>query len=268
MKRTAIFSLLIVFSFLLTGFMPAQAVSWSSPTVVALTGDDSFIATTTDPSMLAGVYKGEKGFYLPTGFPEDDYQFGGNALVLSGVTFGTEKLCFSFPTYNYGWRGSIYQWTGTKWGKLVTIITEGQEGGAAQACATIYGNGTYALLVGFDQKLAPVVKVPVEDCVEDLKISAWEGDILGIHRFYFMFVGTYQPEIDTPFTWVISNVKPAGYITPLSGSGKTIIDEDVPSIVLDGMDTPDANRDPFSFTLKVYTPKCHKIDVSIMPPPL
>jgi hypothetical protein len=154
MKRIiqASIAFLIIFSFAFVGVKPAQAdSSWPNPTATPLTGDTSFTATPTDPASLAGAYTGANGLVLPTGFKEGEKQFGGSALVLTGIDFGTQKLCFSFPTYSAGWRGDVYQWSADKWIKLATTVTEGSDGSYAMACATAYGNGSYALIIGLTE---------------------------------------------------------------------------------------------------------------------
>ncbi len=156
MKTKFFIVALLIASLFLSAFIIEPTIVWPDPTVAAISGDTDFVASVTDPLKLSGTYKNDVGTPVPTGFPAGEIQFGGNGLVLKDVTSGSQSLCFSFPTYRYGWRGSIYQWNGSKWVKLATTITERNEGAPALACTTVYGNGTYALLIGFYPDLAPI----------------------------------------------------------------------------------------------------------------
>jgi hypothetical protein len=158
MQKTFKFAvcIFILCSLLTAGFfIPKPVHNWSEPTVTPLTGDTGFSITLLNPESLEGAFIGTAGFPLPTGFIEGEKQFGGQALKLSGAGAGTQKLCFSLPTYQYGWRGNIYQWDGTMWVKLGSEVTLGDDGSPTLYCSTIYGDGTYALLIGYDPALAP-----------------------------------------------------------------------------------------------------------------
>ncbi len=272
MKRSVVLIVMIALlaSIFLTGFViPGGGVNWGDPTTMPIMGDTAFIAKVVDPSSLPGTYIGAGGYPLPSGFIEGDAQFGGKGLVLSGVDFGLQQTCFPFPTYYYGWRGSVYGWDGAKWVKYTTTITEGQDGAITTACAKTFGNGSYALLVGFNQALAPAPALPPEEeCTSDLGMSYWEWGPTFLFNVGVRFTGTFQPELGQPYTWKIENVKPVNFLTPLSGSGKTAKEDDEnivsirDTIYTDG-GYPDTS---FSFTIKVYIPDCHKMDITVEVP--
>lgn len=147
----------ILCSFLTAGFVPPpkSPQNWADPTVTPLTGDTDFSITLLNPKSLEGAYIGSAGFPLPTGFIEGEKQFGGQALMLSGADLGSQKICFALPTYQYGWRGAIHRWDGTMWVKLGSEVMLGDDGSPTLYCSVIYGDGTYALLIGYDPALAP-----------------------------------------------------------------------------------------------------------------
>jgi hypothetical protein len=205
--------------------------------------------------LLPGTYLGAGGYPIPTGFADGQAQFGGKGLVLSGVDYGMQQTCFPFPTYYYGWRGSVYGWDGAKWVKYSTTITEGEDGAVTTACAKTFGNGTYALLVGFNQTLAPAPALPPqEECKTDLHLNYWEWGPTSAFNLGVMFWGDFQPELGESYNWKIENVKPVNFLTPLSGSGKIVKDEDRNIVsIRDTIHTDWRYPDTaFSFTIKIY----------------
>lgn len=265
MKRLIVFLMasVMVFSFVLASFSTAEASSgWTNPTVTPLSGDIDFTTKILAPSNAPGTILAANGLIYPIGIDEGDRQFGGEILSVSGMDFGAATACFSFPTYSYGWRGSVSKWDGTKWIELVTNVNDGKEG-TPSACATIYTNGTYGLLIGFDQALAPVKS---ESCAQDLRYTSmsWDdspGDGY-LYSIGLVFTGSNQPTVGDPFTWAISNQTPSSdYLTPVSGSGTVDPDwADDPYIVISDLffSGPQADH---SFTLRVYTPECHIINI-------
>jgi hypothetical protein len=201
----------LAFSLVLAGFSPAQAaVKWDDPVVTPLSGDTEFTVTLLDPAKI-GSYKGESGLTIPDGFLDAEKQFGGKLLVLKGVSLGSEKLCFPFPTYQYGWRGFLARWDGTKWVKLTTTVTTGKEGAAAMACTTIYGDGTYGLIVSYNpDNLANSTNMGCpSDAFEYTTINYdW---VNGILTFYIMYNG--KKPLGTDVSWNFQSFSPPGAFT-------------------------------------------------------
>ena len=166
--RTLLVSVFAISLVLMAGSSTVLAEGWANPWVTPVSGDLVFTSTAVSPVTLAGAEKADSGLIVPVGFPTGERQFGGNALVVSGFSGGTANACFSFPTYRYGWRGGVYEWTGSKWMALPTTIgnPEAKEGAPSTACATIYGSGTYALIINFN-----VGEAPVNTCAYDT--SQW-----------------------------------------------------------------------------------------------
>lgn len=257
MKRIAsiAIALILAVSFLLAGYSPAQAESGQANfNVTVLTGDATFTAKGASPSSLgAAVFQGENDKFLPVGFPKGEKAFSGNALILSDISYGSQKTCFSFPGYSYGWRGSIYAWGNNAWKALETSIAEGSDGSTSQACTTTYGNGTYALIVYFVKSEAAK---PKETCAADLDYDSMELD--GFSETFsgiFRFNGSEVPAPGTTFTWKITNLDPAGYFWPLSGSG--VIDSFGFANISGVNFSLSSWYVPFSFDLKIFTPECH-----------
>jgi hypothetical protein len=209
----------LAFSLVIAGFTPAQAATkWGDPTVTPISGDTEFTITLLYPSKI-GSYKGESGLTIPEGYLDGEKQFGGKLLVLKGVSYGTQTLCFPFPTYASGWRGSIASWNSTKWVIFATSFTPGKEGAATLACTTIYGDGTYGLIVNFSDEDAPAAS---EECLTQGFTTSqmnwnWGAGILNIDLWYLG-----DKPLGTKVKWSVVDILPIGSIwgTGLSGSDK------------------------------------------------
>jgi hypothetical protein len=204
---------------------------------------------------------------LPSGFPEGEVQFGGKGLSLLDISDGTEQVCFPLPTYAFGWRGNVYEWNGSKWDKFETATTIGKDGAIPVACAKVNGNGTYALLINFDQKLAPVVeKADTELCISDMAVAEMDWGPTKVLSIGGRFTGAYQPEIGSTFTWKVKSTSPSGFFTPTSGTG-TVFDEEGTAIAyISRKITTDTYPGDFSFVIKIYTPECHLLSGTWNPP--
>jgi hypothetical protein len=264
-KLTIIIVALIgVFCSTLVGYSPVNAANSSTgPSVTPLSGDTSFTLGLIEPEKLEGAYLGPRGYYLPTGFNQGEKQFTGKALEISDVSLGTQKTCFPFASYPYGWRGSIYQWNGTSWVILETAINKGIDGSPAQACTTTYGNGIYALIIGFDSSLAPkkTVQTEKEVCIADLEIEYWDtSPSTGTFYLLAFFPGPTTYEDGYPFSWKVEDMQPAGLLSPSSGHGTITGTFDFHSYTqqelyfAEGLFLPGM---AFSFTYKMYMPECH-----------
>jgi hypothetical protein len=125
---------------------------WTDPVATANNGA-AFTSTILDTASLPGIVDDDASMILPVGFTTDSGQFGGNGIVITGLATHTDtvSLTFSFPTYRYGWTGSIYQWSGSAWVKVATtIVAPTGENSMYYATASGLGNGTYALIMGYE----------------------------------------------------------------------------------------------------------------------
>jgi hypothetical protein len=228
MKRINVLVIMVLAAslFLSASVLPARVnTTWSDPVVTTLSGDETYTVSTASPASLAGAFIGNGGYPLPVGFNEGDRQFGGDALIIKNVSFGTELACFAFPTYSAGWRGAIYQWTGSAWNALATSFIDASDGSGVLGCATIFGNGTYALLVYFSPANAPVadsaavINTSVEDCTMDARLTGWG---FGPDRESLQMYVTYPGIVNgVKHTWVIIEAEPVGVFgtLPISGTG-------------------------------------------------
>lgn len=284
MKKTvlALLSTVLVFSLLLAPISEVDAGGWDDPVVIPLSGDKDFTVKSVDPITLSlGTAKTENGLTVPSGFPPGEMQFGGNALIIEGLESGKVTACFSFPTHRYGWEGGIYQWKGSRWSVMPSTLTKGVEGAATNICATINGDGTYALLTVFAHPELLPKGLPV--CADDFDIfpmsfspESEPGE--QIIAFLGLQINKEYP-IGTPISYSFFNIVPSGVMTgALSQTGNVFISNPTSSIVL--FITPDefpAPPDPFLFpertlitlhhiegwedmnyTLRITTPTCYK----------
>lgn len=259
----------IIASFFLSGYLaPKPNTDWPDPTAAPLTGDLVFSMKVIPPTSLPGTYIGREGMILPTGFPEGEVQIGGKGLALLDVSDGSEQVCFPLPTYNYGWRGSVYEWNGSKWEKFATTTTVGVDGAITMACAKVYGNGTYALLINFDEKLAPVVeKSSNEICLSDMLVTEMEWGSDRIFSVGGRFTGDFQPETGSTFTWKVKSTSPSGFFAPTSGTGSVFNEEGTAIALIWRKITTDSYPGNFSFEIKIYTPECHSLTGTWITPP-
>ena len=130
--------------------------AWTDPTATANEKNVTFTSTVLTQADLPGIINPDAGMIFPVGFTTGSEQFGGNGIVISGLplTADTVKVCFSFPVYQYSWRGSIYQWTGSAWvAEPTTIVAPTGEDSLYYACSAKVGNGTYSLIMGYDSSV-------------------------------------------------------------------------------------------------------------------
>jgi len=275
-----LFSLVLITSLLIVPTGAAQAASWPDPVVTSLNGDSDFTATMVDPISLSfGTAVTDKGLVVPSGFPSGEKQFAGKAVTIKGLESGKASLCFSFPTYRYGWRGNVYQWDGTAWSMISSSLTEGIEGGAATVCATISTDGTYAFIIGYglSQKVSSLPLCAEDFEVELLAVPLETEDFLALSMIGLFTYPSFGE--GSEFSYSIFNVTPAGSLSgALSQRGTTYIetsemglvlflDPEILSGISSPLDFPESTYlyfDPASmeedldFTVRVTTPTCYK----------
>ena len=270
--RTLLVSVFAISLVLMAGSSTALAADWANPWTVPLTGD--LTSTAVPPVTLAGAVKTDSGLIVPFGFPMGERQFGGNALVVSGLSGGSANACFSFPTYRYGWRGGVYEWTGSKWMALPTSIgnPEGKEGAPATACAPIYGNGTFALIISYNE--GDALNEVIHECA-NIEFIFPEFRYVDFEDSIDLFGGVIYPAIPvgSVVTYDIRNIQPAGALSgALNGTGVVIanilIEEDpyaggyYSEVAFPGNNIIDYVDEywPFdiTFTVRLYFTGCYK----------
>ncbi len=273
-------SLTLAVSLVLLNFSPVRAFDWQAPVVTPGSGDKEFTAAVTAPAALPGTVTGDNAILFPAGFPAGTAQFGGDGVVVKGFTGGTASACFSIPPARSEWVGSIHQWNGTKWIKLPTTITEGDvESNSASACASIYGDGTFALIMGYTG--APEPKgLPV--CSADMRINGYsyatvmplnEMNPLDSYLIQILDLNiNLQIAPGTVVSYSLLNINPTGSMAGTLTRGGTVIGDSgygteirfVDLIDLDPPFDPSAwiiSNDQLSrmnFTLRLTFPNCYK----------
>lgn len=160
MKRNAnkLVSIFIALSLLLVTFFSVSAtgtekkiISYTltlpDPTTTLVTGGAKLSVGLLPILDLPGVEFLSSGTPSPKGFPEGINQFEGQGVKLSGLTYGTAKVCFPITSIGQGWGGKVAYWTGAKWQLLDTTITSASEQPYSWACADVTQNGTFSLIV-------------------------------------------------------------------------------------------------------------------------
>lgn len=209
--------------------------------VVAVNGDCDFIPAIVEPEALAGIQTVADAVY-PAGFVAKEVQFIGNAVTITGHSYGEAKACFIFPTSRQGWVGNVYQWDGAKWHKLTTSLVPAGEG-APSACANFYGNGDLALIGAYTGPNEKAHSSQLPKCfnsdtgvVPTGYISAWpfpslvdmgEGyAVIGIQ--FFTFSGTAMDTVveqGVPVSARITVASPNDVVQIVKGNGSGISSE-------------------------------------------
>jgi hypothetical protein len=260
------FSLMIVLTLLLTATGAVFAAPLTDgPVVTSLTGAGTFTTALVSPADLPGTVVNSAGIVLPAGFNEGEVQFSGDGIKVSGLN-GSATLCMPLADFQYGWHGSVYQWLSGKWTALPTTTTELAESSAASACAVIYSDGTYALLVSYKEPARPKL---VEACTIRIKNGVFtsndvRGEVgLDTARLMSDFDVSIFP-VGARFKYKVINRDPAvtlggdlsGYITVVSSElshGSSLVDftfADGTAVTYTGEETP-------SFIVRVYLPGCY-----------
>ncbi len=290
MKKYLILLLSIVFflSLVLGPSSVVSAANWELPTITPLTGDKEFnfkTANPTDPQFTAIT---ENGLVVPAGFPLGQKQFGGEIAIINGLNGGSARLCFSFPTYRYGWDGGIYQWDGARWNPVASTLTESKDDGAASVCTTITGDGSYALIIGFAHPEKTTADLPV--CSADFEASTipfyidGDGESFETISFIVLLINQNFSQ-GTPIRYQVINVSPPGSLSgALSQRGYVYNDEGPTSVIFflnstdlqEFIDTMEDLSDyvppsytyitfhyiegweNLTFTVRVTTPDCYK----------
>jgi len=168
-KRYIVFisSIVLVFSLLFTVTGTAAALpppppppptttDLPDPVVTPVSGDMEFTTEFIPIAQLPGTTEFNQ-MLVPVGFPAGEAQYQGDGVVVSGMDSGKATACFYITGTQYGWRGKVGMWDGTKWVKLATTIAPIEESNKSLACAPISGNGTYAFIrYVVDASLLPV----------------------------------------------------------------------------------------------------------------
>jgi hypothetical protein len=144
------------------------------PTVTPLTGDTSFSITIIRQTDLPGM-ESYKEMFVPKG-TGGSLQVMGSGVQVSGVSYGEQQVCFPLGKDNFGWIGAVYRWSGDDWIELDTQLVKSQEGPKVLSCATIHGNGIYALFAWYEAS-EDLHRVPTAEHTADVcPLISWHMD--------------------------------------------------------------------------------------------
>ncbi len=281
MKKSALLVLgvCLALSLVLANFQPASAYDLPAPSVTPVSGDREFTATPTAISKLPGILPNDNGIILPAGFPSGTAQFMGEGMLVSGFSGGTATLCFPVPAAQSEWVGTIHEWIDGKWTRLTTSVTQGNaEDTLAMACTTIYGDGTYAMIMGFTGQPQPK---GLPQCSADLKISGWSygmvspefpGNTSGKTMSMIMNISLNTPlPPGTSVTYSIININPPGSITGALTRAGGVVSVDAMNSNIQFVEMTfdwdltqpvwlytDTGLSDLDFTLRLTLPDCYK----------
>ena len=232
-KRCTLAASVILVLVLLLSSSGTVLANSPQPTITLLSGNAPFSLSFVDVSALPAASVVSSGnLLLPAGFPVGEKQFEGQAIRVSGLAPSTAKACFPITALNQGWGGQVAAWNGTQWELLTTTFDTPSESTISWACATITGDGTYALLAWAVDPSKLVAYYP-PSCGEmafaypdDFDLVSGVGWVMSSGVIY-----SYFPiPVGTTVSFQILNVEPPGSFTSgLSGSGVvTTSEENVP----------------------------------------
>lgn len=148
------------FSTVFAFFDPVQKPAWGEPIPVSNGKGITFTSNVLSVWQLPGTITLASGMIVPAGFPNNEEQFGGKGIKVSGIPEGKSiQICFDFPTYNNSWKGKIYEWDGSKWVAVTTSVLTPAERDP-MACTYSAGNGVFALIMGYYGPVEPIFVEP------------------------------------------------------------------------------------------------------------
>jgi hypothetical protein len=227
MKRVLIpfFSCLLVFTLLLGSFGSAKAEVGDDPVVTPVSGDMEFTTEVVPIASLPGTVVLASQMLAPVGFPEGEAQFEGAGMRVTSMDSGKATACFTLSTIavNQGWGGKIGVWNEVKWVLLpTTITTTTDEAAATTACATIYGNGTYAFIKYIvDATLLPkTIPIVYSECPFTAKFMLWGGATIDS-----LLLEAAELEAGIPVTLYWLSSDPPGFFSFVgTGRGLTVLE--------------------------------------------
>ncbi|MPM82531.1 hypothetical protein SDC9_129592 [bioreactor metagenome] len=169
---------------------------------------------------LPGTLLGSTGLTLPVNNPSGEIQFNGDGIQISGLAGGSASVCFNTLASSSGWVSAIYRWTGEKWEKLDTTQSNYAESSQANACSTVYSDGTYALLMSYTFKDVEIKKCKNIEFIYPYLSDPIDGE--EPDNFFYVKGGVVYPglPLGTRVTYQLINISPKGSLTgSLKASG-------------------------------------------------
>jgi hypothetical protein len=267
-KSSLVISALFLLSLLLGTFGAVQAAPLRDDPVVTVVSGAATLETKVIPlEQLPGISVNDSGLSLAEFSTSGMSQFGGDGVRVKGLLGSVASVCFTAKPASAGWTNTVHRWTGFTWEEVPTVVTTTEGGINPKACATIYYDGTYALLVGYTP---PADKVVLQECANiefiypdfDWEWGSDEITLIGGYVFPAIDEGSYV-------RYQLLNIQPAGSITgDLTASGMVIYNYF--EVELGGMTSyvefPEGTTltstvdwwDDNTFTVRFYFSNCYK----------
>ncbi len=202
---------MIVCSILSTFTTAFAAPLHDGPVVTVISGGTVLETKVIPLEKLPGTTVSDSGLTVPVASTSGKSQFGGDGIQVKGLTGGMASVCFTTKAPSSGWVSIVHRWTGFTWEEVPTTISTTEGGINPKACATIYYDGIYAVLIGYKP---PSGEKVLQECANiefiypDLDWD-WGSDEITL------LGGYVYPGIDlgSNVRYQLLNVEPVGTIT-------------------------------------------------------
>jgi hypothetical protein len=268
-KRSAfplIFALIICLA--LSTFTTAIAAPLHDDPVVTVISGGAALETKIIPlEKLPGTTINDAGLTLPIAVSSDKGQFNGDGISVKGITGGAATVCFTIKSPGSGWTSAVHRWNGFSWEELPTVISTTEGGINPAACATIYYDGTYAVLMGY---IEPQGKIVLQECANIEFIYPdvdwdWETDeitLMGGYIYPAIDEGSYVryqllnilPEDTVTGDLTAPGVVDYNYFEPFFGGLTSYAEFPEGTTLSSTVDWWDDN----TFTVRFYFQNCYK----------
>jgi len=165
-KRSALpLMLSLIVCLLLSTFTTATAAPLHDDPVVKIISGGAALETKIIPlEQLPGVTVSDAGLSQPEFSSSDMSQFGGDGVRVKGLLGSVASVCFTAKPPSAGWTNTVHRWTGFTWEEIPTVVSTTEGGINPKACATVYYDGKYALLVGYKEPVSEKVTNSLPEC--------------------------------------------------------------------------------------------------------
>jgi len=223
-KSMAILTALMVLCFLVGSFGTVKAAPLHDDPIITVISGGAALETKIIPlEKLPGTTISDSGLTTPIVVTSGKRQFGGDGIQVKGLTGGVASVCFTTKAPSSGWVSAVHRWTGFSWEEVSTVVSTTEGGINPSACATIYYDGTYAVLMGYKEPVGEKVTKETQECANiDIIYPAydwrWGSDeitLLGVYIYPAIEVGSnvrYQLLNILPEETVTGDLTAAGFV--------------------------------------------------------
>jgi hypothetical protein len=267
-KSLVLITTLCLLSLLFGSFGSVQAAPLhDDPVVMVISGGAALETKVIPMEELPGTSVSDSGLSVPAFSTSGMSQFGGDGVRVKGLIGSVASVCFTAKPTSAGWTNTVHRWTGFTWEEVPTVVTTTEGGINPRACATIYYDGTYALLVGYVKPVVEKAAESLPECVDYQIYPGIDGSRTDQMIVYNLIV--HNPLIDAGTEIEVSmiNIQPFGMFTG------DLSRDSFPSVNLtdfesgrtfsffqfedEGVFPSNANWRESSFTLRFTFPTCY-----------